>query len=181
MRSHPQLPIRVATVTLDPRDGRAVILLVHEESGGVFPLWVADGEAAAVARAISGRVPASSTDAHALLAGVIRILGARVEHVEITGVLAGVVMAEVVLADGDGRTALSARPSDAVVLALSSGAPILVHKELLRQVAERVAEAEDRTSARAALATPPPLTPAERWTQLLAHLSSSRSPKNFEG
>jgi bifunctional DNase/RNase len=181
-----QVRLRVGGVTLDPRDGRAVILMVEERGSRVFPLWVGDDEAAAVARALSGRGQSSSTDTHGLLAAAVRTLGAGVAHVEITGVVSSVVTAAVVtasvhLADADGNTALPARPSDAIALALRMGAPVLVDEELLAQVAARVADAEARTSRNAVAAEPVQMSQAERWNQLLAHLSSSRSPKNFEG
>lgn len=182
MRTQTQVQLRVAAVTLDPRDGRAVVVLVHEASGRVFPLWVGDEEAAAVARALAGRGQPSSTDTHGLLAAAVRVLGASVEHVELTGVISSVVTAQVFLGDAEGVSALAARPSDAVALAVRLGAPILVHDELLAQVAARVADAEARTGARnPAAAEPVQLSQAERWNQLLAHLSSSRSPKNYEG
>jgi uncharacterized protein len=182
VQTQTQVHLRVAAVTLDPRDGRAVILLVHEPSGRVFPLWVGDDEAAAVARALAGRGQSSSTDTHGLLVTTIRALGASIEHVELTGVVSSVVTAAIALGDAQGLSLLGARPSDAVALALRLGAPILVHEELLAQVAARVADAEARTGSRSpAAAEPVQLSQAERWNQLLAHLSSSRSPKNYEG
>jgi hypothetical protein len=182
LHAQPQVQLQVVSVTLDPRDGRAVVLLVHEATGRVFPLWVGDEEAAAVARALAGRGHTASTDTHGLLAATVKALGATVEHVEITGVISSVVTASVALGDADGVQTLPARPSDAVALAVCLGAPILVHDELLAQVAARVADAEARTGSRnPAAAEPVQLSQAERWNQLLAHLSSSRSPKNYEG
>jgi uncharacterized protein len=175
-----QVLLSVGAVTLDPRDGRAVVILVHHESGRVFPLWVGDDEAAAIARALSGAAP--SSDTHGLLAQTLIALGGHVEHVAITGVSSGVVSAHVAIGDADGTTVLQARPSDAVAVALRMNAPILVHDELLAHVAARVADAEARTGGRTpAAAEPVQLSQAERWNQLLAHLSTSRPPKSYEG
>jgi bifunctional DNase/RNase len=176
-----QVKLRVGAVTLDPRDGRAVILLVHGESGRVFPLWVGDDEAAAVARALRPAPLGPSSDTQGLLAAAVASLGASVEHVEITGIVDRVVTATIALGDAEGTTILPARPSDAVALALRMNAPIFVHDELLSQVASRVADAEARTGSRTAAAEPVQLSQAERWNQLLAHLSTSRSPKSYEG
>ena len=179
----PLVQLGVGAVTLDPRDGRPVILLVHAETGRVFPLWVGDDEAAAIARA--SRPSAFAPDPpgpEALLAAVITSLGAQIEHVEITGITDRVVMAAIALADAEGTTLLPARSSDAVALALRMNAPIFVPDELLSQVAARVADAEARTGSRTATAAEPvPLSQAERWNQLLAHLSTSRAPKSYEG
>lgn len=174
------VPLRVAGLTLDPRDGRAVVVLAHEPSGRVFPLWVADDDAAGIARALSGGGQSSSTDTHGLLWATVRSLGAGVEHVELNGALHSVVTAAVTLADAAGPVVLAARPSDAVALALRAGAPILVHEELLAQVAARVSDAQARTAGRGPTAAEPvQMTPAERWNALLAHLSTL--PKPYEG
>lgn len=174
------VPLRVAGVTLDPRDGRAVVVLFDDESGRAFPLWVADDDAAAIARAIAGRGQSSSTDTHGLLWASVRSLGAAVEHVELNGALHGVVTAAVTLSDASGPLTLAARASDAIALSLRAGAPILVHEELLAQVASRLADAEARTAGHGpAAAEPVQMTPAERWNALLAHLSTL--PKPYEG
>ena len=181
--------LRVGAVTLDPRDGRAVILLLHGESGRVFPLWVGDDEAASVARAVRSAnaathaaAAAGPPDAQGLLAATLHLLGAGVEHVELTGIADRVVTALIAIGDAEGTTLLPARPSDAVALALRMNAPIFVHDALLTQVAARVADAEARTGSRAATAAEPvQLSQAERWNQLLAHLSTSRAPKSYEG
>ena len=174
------VPLRVAGVTLDPRDGKAVVVLAHEPSGRSFPLWVADDDAAGIARAVSGRGQSSSTDTHGLLWAAVRSLGAAVEHVELNGALQSVVTAAVTLSDAAGPIVLAARASDAVALALRAGAPILVNEELLDQVAARLADAEARTADHGPTAAEPvQMTPAERWNALLAHLSTL--PKPYEG
>lgn len=171
--------LHVSAVSLDPRDGRPVVLLIHGATGRVFPLWVGDDEAAAVSRALRG---GPTTDAQGLLAAAVHSLGASVEHVEITGIIDRVVTATIALGDAHGTITLPARPSDAVALALRANAPIFVHEVLLAQVASRVADAEARTGSRTASAAEPvPLSQAERWNQLLAHLSTQRSPKSYEG
>lgn len=113
---------------------------------------------------------------------MVEALGARIDHVELTGVVDRVVTAVVVLGDAEGSVQLNARASDAIAVALHMHAPIVVHDELLSQVAVRVADAEARTGSRSATAAEPvQLSQAERWNQLLAHLSTSRSPKSYEG
>lgn len=155
---------------LDPRSGRGVVVLVHEASGRAFPLWVHDKDGAAVARALDGRTT-GRPDAQELAWEVIATLGASVDHVEIVGVVGGVVQARVGLRFGDEQSWLEARPSDACVLALRAGAPILIEDELLEQVAARVRAAEARAQpSRASLDESPVLTVGERWNQLLQHL-----------
>jgi bifunctional DNase/RNase len=169
----------VAKIELDPRDGRAVLLLVHKETERIFPLWLGDDEAAAIARALA-RAPQAPGPIE-LLASTIRTLGASVAHVELTGAVHRVVTAAVMLVDGLGQVALPARASDAVALAIQLRAPVMIPEELLAQVAARVADAEARTQSRPpAAAEPLQLSPAERWNALLAHLGTS-ADKTYEG
>jgi hypothetical protein len=173
------IALHVAKIELDPRDGRAVLLLVHKESERAFPLWLGDDEAAAIARALA-RAPQAPGPVE-LLASTIRTLGASLAHVEITGAVHRVVTAAVILVDAHGQVALPARASDAVALAVLLQAPVLVPEELLAQVAARVTDAESRTQSRPpAAAEPLQLSQAERWNALLEHLGS-RADKTYEG
>lgn len=172
-----QVPLRVSLVHLDPRDGRAVLVLVHELTARVFPLWVGDAEAASIARAVEGAT-SPRPDAHDLMATLVRGLGGQVLAVELTGVVGGVVVAEVVLGGADEPFVVEARPSDAVALALRAGCPILVEDELLEQVAARVREAELRAGppgkGGSGGAEPVVQSTAERWNALLQHLGGAR-------
>jgi bifunctional DNase/RNase len=166
----------VASLALDPRDGAAVLLLEHEETHRVFPLWLGDREAASIARAADG-VIAHRPEASSLMHGVVRALGGVVRQVSITGVVGGVVQAEVVLAQADEEVVLDARPSDAIALALQAGAPVLIDDALLEQVAARVREAEARVQPEQTFTAAEPVhqSAAERWNALIGHLSGSRT------
>jgi bifunctional DNase/RNase len=159
-------------LTLDPRDGGAVVVLGHDASQRYFPIWLADKEAHAIARALDGR-PTQRPDTHDLAHTLITAFGARVRRARITGVAGGVVHAQLVVAHADEDLIVDARPSDAIVLALFIGAPIVVDDGLLEQVAARVREAEARVAPTTTKEGAEPLAQshAERWGQILAHLS----------
>lgn len=167
-----EVRLELVELTLDPRDGRGVIVLEHRPSGRAFPVWVDERDAAAIARATAGRAT-SRPDTQELLYAVALALGAEVRHAALTRVIGGVVHAELCLVHGDELFALDARPSDAIAVALRAGAPILVDDDLLEQVAARVREAEARVlpPSGAAAAEPALQSTAERWNILLEHLS----------
>lgn len=172
--------LEVSQLSLDPRDGRAVLLLSHAPSQRVFPLWLDDKDAASVARACADKhaLPPDSQD---LLSSIIDIVGCRVEHVALVGVTGGVVRARIALSYGDDVTRLDARASDAIALAVRGHAPILVEDELLEQVSARVREAEARVShPHATAAEPVAQTAGERWNQLLEHLSTGPEGPLYE-
>jgi bifunctional DNase/RNase len=112
--------------------GSSTPLLLLEEVGGerVLPIFIGAPEAAAIAYALQGvKTPRPMT--HDLLGTVIESLGANLFDVEITAVRDNTYFAECRLLK-DGRDILvSARPSDAVALALRVGAPIMVDDELM--------------------------------------------------
>jgi bifunctional DNase/RNase len=169
-------PVRLAQMTIDPRDGTAVVVLEHAATGAAFPIWGSDDEARALAEVAqassdTSRAPRSSE----LLHGVISALGGHIREARITEITSLVLRAEIVIVHGDEERVLSARASDAIALALRAGAPVVVENALLDLVAARVREA-------CAVAAPTTMTgaehrpqsTAERWNQLIAHLSSTR-------
>ena len=169
-----QIPLRFAQLMHDPRDGRAVILLVHEPSGRALPLWLADDDALMILRALRGESTAVP-DGAALAHSLVELLGGGIDHVSIDRIAGGVAQASITVVDARGELRLAARPSHAVALALRAAAPILTSEDLLEHVTARLAEAEARRQHKVAVAAESVVqTPAERWNQLLAHLSGHR-------
>ena len=112
--------------------GSATPLLLLEEVAGdrVLPIFVGTPEAAAIAYALQG-VEAPRPMSHDLMGHVITALGARLFSVEITELVAGTFYANLRMLRGAEEVVVSARPSDAVALALRVGAPILVSDALM--------------------------------------------------
>lgn len=97
------------------------IVLLRERTGMRYlPIWVGAVEASAIAYAHQGVVPPRPLT-HDLLLDVLEALGRSVEKVEITDLTDGVFFATIFLSGG---VSISARPSDAIALALRAGAPI---------------------------------------------------------
>lgn len=114
--------------------GSSTPLLLLEEVGGdrVLPIFIGAPEAAAIAYALN-RVETPRPMTHDLLGDVISALGGRLFAVEITELIGNTFYAAIRLLKDAGEIVVSARPSDAVALALRSGAPILVADELIAE------------------------------------------------
>jgi bifunctional DNase/RNase len=112
--------------------GSSTPLLLLEEVGGerVLPIFIGAPEAAAIAYALQG-VEAPRPMSHDLLGHVITALGAKVFSVEITELVDNTFFANLRLVRTNEEIIVSARPSDAVALALRVGAPILVGDDLM--------------------------------------------------
>jgi hypothetical protein len=114
--------------------GSSTPLLLLEEVGGqrVLPIFIGAPEATAIAYALQ-HIETPRPMSHDLLGNVITALGARLFAVEITHLVDNTFYANLRLLREGKEVLVSARPSDAVALALRIGAPLLVSDELMNE------------------------------------------------
>lgn len=106
------------------------IVLLRESAGERYlPIWIGATEATAIAFAQQGVVPVRPLT-HDLLKDVLQALGAELTQIRITELRDGVFYAELIFAGG---VEVSARPSDAIALALRTGTPIFGAEEVLAE------------------------------------------------
>jgi bifunctional DNase/RNase len=96
------------------------VLLREVEGERYLPIWIGAVEATAIAFAQQGVVPARPLT-HDLLRDVVASLGHTLSEVRITELTDGVFFAVLAF---EGGVEVSARPSDAIALALRTGTPI---------------------------------------------------------
>jgi uncharacterized protein len=111
--------LRVVGVRVELPGNQPILLLKETQGERYLPIWIGAVEAAAIAFEQQGVRPARPMT-HDLLREVVRTLGATLEAVNITEMRDGIYIAELVF--GENRV-VSARPSDAVALAVRTGAP----------------------------------------------------------
>lgn len=119
------------------------ILLLRETVGArrVVPIYIGGPEAHAIDLALSG-TPMARPMTHDLFAEVLDSLGAVLERVVVTELRGGTFYAELYLRDTSGGVqTISARPSDAVALAVRTGSPIFAEEALIDEAG--VEESED--------------------------------------
>lgn len=129
-----ELPSNTPVMLLSEREGR------HRR----LSIFIGGPEAAAIAFALDGVEPPRPLT-HDLFCQVVEALGSRLERVVITELRDTTFYAEAHLASptgGEAPLVVSARPSDAVALAVRVGAPIFATEELLEE-AGFVEEEED--------------------------------------
>ena len=105
--------------------GNSPVLVLREVAGAgrLVPIFIGHAEAAAISFGLEGVVtPRPLT--HDLFCEAIEHLGASLTSIEITKVDGGTFYAELVLKVAEAESRLSARPSDAVALALRFHCPI---------------------------------------------------------
>jgi RNA polymerase sigma factor (sigma-70 family) len=113
------------------QDPRWHIMILHERGGERrLPISIGPAEATALALILES-VEFPRPSIYKLAISLAEASGARIEEVRITQLLDQVFYACVVIQGPGGRQEIDARPSDAVTLALATGAPIRVDRQLL--------------------------------------------------
>lgn len=136
-----EVALRAVRVDLQSRTP----VLVLQETGALrrsIPIFIGEPEAVAIECAVRG-VPAPRPLTHDLLRDVIDELGARVVRVVVTELREATYYAELHLETEHGAKIVSARPSDAVALALRTGSPLFVDDELMDDEGRLIELSED--------------------------------------
>jgi bifunctional DNase/RNase len=132
-------PMRVVGVRVELPANQPVVLLREEDGVRYLPIWIGAVEASAIAFQQQGvQTPRPLT--HDLLRDVIGALGVRLEAVHITELRDDVYYAELRFSGG---VTVSARPSDAIALALRAEVEILASDSVLEAGIEIPDEQED--------------------------------------
>lgn len=120
-------PLEVVGVRVEVPANQPIVLLRERDGDRFLPIWIGAAEATAIAFAQQGVVPARPLT-HDLLKDVLDAVGRRLEEVRITELRDGVFYAVLVF---DGGVEVSARPSDAIALALRTESPVFGAAEVL--------------------------------------------------
>ena len=106
------------------------------------PIFIGAPEATAIAFALQGMdTPRPMT--HDLIRDLLDALGADVVRVVITELKTATYFAEIVLRHGEREVPVSSRPSDAVAVAVRTGAPLFVADDLMENEGIMLAVDED--------------------------------------
>jgi bifunctional DNase/RNase len=132
-----RVPVELSTVGLDGRTGTPIVVLRDPESGSVLPIWVGAAEAQAIALALHGVIPPRPMT-HDLMANLISELRAEVEEIVVTDLRSNIYYGVVRLRVAGERKILEvdSRPSDALALALRTGAQVRVVRRIFASAPE---------------------------------------------
>ena len=126
--------MEVIGVRVEMPSNQPIVLLKEIDGNRFLPIWVGAVEATAIAFAQQG-VSAPRPLTHDLTQIIIEELDAIMTAVHVTHIEDGVFYASILLRDQQEQThTVSARPSDAIALALRASANILASSELLDEI-----------------------------------------------
>jgi bifunctional DNase/RNase len=124
--------MKIQGLMLDPVSQMPIIILKSASKEEVLPIWLAIFETNAIAQQLE-QVVSPRPMTHDLLKDAIIQLGAEIEKIVVTDLRENTFFATLFLKRGDETIEVDARPSDAMALALRSGSPIFVERNVLEK------------------------------------------------
>ncbi len=121
--------MQLVGIRVEQPQNQPVLLLRESEGERFLPIWIGQNEAAAIALEQQGIAPARPLT-HDLIKDIVEALGRTLLEVRIVDLREGTFYAELAF---DGDVTVSARPSDAVALAIRVGVPILSDEAVLEE------------------------------------------------
>lgn len=155
------IEMKVTGLTIDPFTSMPIIILKDREETCALPIWIGLIEASAIATELE-KIQLSRPMTHDLLKNILDSVGIGVDRVAVTDLQDNTFFAKIILKKGDVLTELDSRPSDAIAIALRTGAPIFVEKKVIeksRQI-DLSSEAEN-----------PKERQSQKWLEILENLS----------
>ena len=124
----------LARIIINDNAEHQYIFLREKTGERTFPIVISVFEAFAIDRFVKEQRPPRPLT-HELLYSILQQLGVKIERTEVTKLEESTFYANLVLRRGEEKHDVDARPSDAIALAVRSGAPIFVHEDVIDEVA----------------------------------------------
>ena len=136
------IPMEVIGVRVEMPSNQPIVLLKEIDGSRFLPIWVGAVEATAIAFAQQGVEPPRPLT-HDLMNNLLDLLDATLTAVHMTDIKDGIFYATMLLRDSKGgQLTISARPSDAIALAVRSHSNILATQELLDEIGIEIPQGE---------------------------------------
>ena len=136
------IPMEVIGVRVEMPSNQPIVLLKEIDGSRFLPIWVGAVEATAIAFAQQGVEPPRPLT-HDLMNNLVDLLDATLTAVHMTEIKDGIFYATMLLRDSKGgQLTISARPSDAIALAVRSNSNILATQELLDETGIEIPQGE---------------------------------------
>ncbi|CAB4662903.1 unannotated protein [freshwater metagenome] len=136
------IPVEVVGVRIEMPSNQPIVLLKEVDGSRFLPIWVGAVEATSIAFAQQGVEPPRPLT-HDLISLIISSLDTTVTAVHLTHLQEGVFYANLVLTDAQSNEKIiSARPSDAIAIALRTDAAIFASRQLLDEAGIEIPSGE---------------------------------------
>ena len=121
--------VEVNSIRLEESSETPILLLLDPSTQKVLPIWIGTIEAVSIAYAQEG-VLHDRPQTHDLLLNMVEALDGTINEVNISNIEENTYFADIILNTINGTVTLSARPSDAIALAVRSNIPVTVNQDV---------------------------------------------------
>jgi bifunctional DNase/RNase len=134
--------VEVWGIAIDPINQSPIVVLRNKENPKeVLPIWIGHPEASGIMMVLNG-ISFERPLTYELIGALLKSLEASVERVEISDIRDGTYYATIYLKTPSGEVkTVDSRPSDAINIALRTGAPIYVAPHVMEQSKVLIEEA----------------------------------------
>ncbi len=137
------IPVEVVGVRVEMPSNQPIVLLKEIDGSRFLPIWVGAVEATAIAFAQQGVLPPRPLT-HDLMKDLLEQLNGSLDAVHLTELRDGVFYADLIIKTStQQQLVISARPSDAIALALRTKSSILATDELLAEAGIEIPDEEN--------------------------------------
>jgi bifunctional DNase/RNase len=120
----------VNTILFDSRNSSYIVVLKDETGGKVLPIWIGASEGNSIALVMSN-VKAARPLTHDLIINIFDRLEVEIARVVISDLIENTFYASLYLLHNNKEFHIDSRPSDAIAIAIRSGAPVFVEEEVI--------------------------------------------------
>ena len=136
------IPMEVIGVRVEMPSNQPIVLLKEIDGSRFLPIWVGAVEATAIAFAQQGVEPPRPLT-HDLMNELVELFDATLTAVHLTEIKDGIFYATMNLRDSQSQPlTISARPSDAIALAVRTHSNIMATEELLDEIGIEIPQGE---------------------------------------
>ena len=126
------LEMKVHSVAVDPFSNVPIVMLKDLDENRTLPIWIGILEANSITAHLESKI-SSRPMTHDVLNEIIVKSDLEVLRIEVTDLKSNVYYASIIVSSGDKTFKVDSRPSDAIAIALRTGAPILVEEKVIER------------------------------------------------
>jgi bifunctional DNase/RNase len=120
----------VSTILFDSKNSSYIVVLKDETGKKILPIWIGAAEGNSIALAMS-KVKASRPLTHDLIVSIFDRLEVEIARVVISDLIDNTFYASLYLLQNNKEFHIDSRPSDAIAVAIRTGAPVFVEEDVL--------------------------------------------------
>lgn len=153
------IPMKVTGLTIDPFTNMPIVILKDFEDKLALPIWIGLIEASSIATELE-KIGLSRPMTHDLMKTILGEVGAKVARIEIIDLMDNTFFANIHIRFQKRVFAVDCRPSDAIAIALRTGAEIFVDRKVIEKSRkiETTAHSEEQLKS-------------EKWAEILENLT----------